>query len=138
MRPTQGALHRIDTGQRHRQGDVFGSSESWHQMKTLEDEADAFAAYARLFFRRQGGYVAPFQVIGAGIRMVEQAEQIEQGRLARTRRPHHRDIFAGGDAQFELAQGVDFAVAEVEHAFDPGQFDQGFAHYLPGVFSSTT
>jgi hypothetical protein len=76
------ALGRRDTRQNHRQGDVFGGGQAGYQMKTLEDEADALTAYACLFLGRKRGDVAPLEPVGAGIRTVEQAEQIEQGRLA--------------------------------------------------------
>jgi len=42
------ALLDRNAGQRHRQGNVFGGGQPRHQVKTLEDEADALAAHARL------------------------------------------------------------------------------------------
>jgi hypothetical protein len=83
-------------------------------MEALEDEADALAAHARLFVGRQGGHVAPFQPVGAGVGAVEQAEQVEQGRFAGAGRAHHGDVFAGVDAQVQPGQRVDRGVAELE------------------------
>ena len=74
-----GALGRGNAGQGHRQGDVLGGGEARHEVKTLEDETDTFAADARLFIGAEGGDVAPFEVVGAGIGPVKQAEQVEQG-----------------------------------------------------------
>ena len=118
------ALCGVDAGQRHRQRDVFGGGEARHEVKALENEADALAAHACLFFRRQGRDVAPLQPVGAGVRTVEQAEQVEQRRFAGTGRPHHGDVFARINAQLKLAQGMHLAVAEMENALDAGEFDQ--------------
>ena len=46
-------------------------------LEALEDEADALAAHARLFVQRQRRDVASFQTVGAGIRVIEQAEPLE-------------------------------------------------------------
>ena len=51
-------------------------------MKTLEDEADTLTAYPCLFIGRKRGDIAPFQAVGAGVRPIEQTEQVEQRRLA--------------------------------------------------------
>ena len=73
---------------------------------------------SRLLFGRQRRDVAALEQVAAGGRAIEQAEQVQQRGLARARRAHHRDVFAGLDAQVELVQRVHFAVAEPEHAFD--------------------
>ena len=91
------ALRRRDAGQHHRQRDVLGRRQPRHQVEALEDEADALAAHARLLGGRQRRDVAPFEQVGAGVGRVEQAEHVEQRRLARARRPHHRDVLAGVD-----------------------------------------
>ena len=76
------AFLRRDAGQRHRQRNVFGGGEARYQMKTLEDEADTLTAYPCLFIGRKRGDIAPFQAVGAGVRPIEQTEQVEQRRLA--------------------------------------------------------
>jgi hypothetical protein len=73
-----GALGGRDAGENHRQGDVLGGGQAWHQVEALEDETDALAAYPRLLFRREGGNVAALQMVGAGVGPVEQAEEVEQ------------------------------------------------------------
>ena len=118
------ALGRRDAGQHHRQGDVLRRGQPRHEVKALEHEADAGAADVRLFDAGQRGDIAAFQAVGAGGRAVEQADQVQQRRLAGARRPHHGDVLAGVDAQVEFVQRVHFAVAEQEHALDAGELDQ--------------
>jgi hypothetical protein len=125
------ALCRRDAGENHRQGDVLGGGQARHQMKTLEDEADALAAHACLFVCRQGGDVAACETVDAGIGAVEQAEQVEQRRLARTRRTHHGHVFPGSDADVEAAQRVHLAVTELEDPLDTGSSISGAHRLLP-------
>ena len=131
------ALGRRDAGEDHRQGDVLGRGQARHQVEALEDEADALAAHARLLDRRERRHVAPFEPVGAGVGAVEQAEQVEQRRLARAGRPHDRDVLARGDGEVELAQRMHFAVAQVEDALDAGERDQRPVHHRPCGFSSS-
>ena len=140
LRDARGALLRRDAGQHHRQGDVLGGGQARHQVETLEHEADALAAHARLLLRRQRGHVAPLEPVGAGIGPVEQAEDVEQGRLARAGRAHHRHVLAGGDAQIDRAQRVHLAVAELEDALDRREFDllraRHGVHFVAGAARS--
>lgn len=117
------ALGHRDAGQHQRQGDVLGGGQARHQMEALEHEADARAAHRRLFVGRQGRDVAAFEAVMAAVRAVEQAEQVQQGGLARTGRAHDCDVLAGLDAQRHVVQRMHLAVAEPEDALDAFQFD---------------
>src|SRR5271156_1366824 len=78
-----------------REHHVLDGREIWHQMKLLEDEADFLRAKPR-----QTAFVEPRDIRAvhhgaAGSGRVKTAENIDERRLARTRRPHDGDPFAG-------------------------------------------
>jgi hypothetical protein len=118
-------LGRRDAGQHHRQRDILGGGQARHQVKALEDEADALAAHAGLLVGRKRRDVAAFEPVGAGIGPVEQAEQVEQRRFAGAGRAHDRDVFAGLDRHVEAVQGMHHAVAQVKDPRDAGELDHG-------------
>jgi 23S rRNA pseudouridine1911/1915/1917 synthase len=108
----------------------FGVLDGRHgrkEIEKLEDNAEAFAAVSG-----EGGIVGPVEseavhVDFAGGRLVESAEQVEQGAFAAPAGSGHGNEFGGGDLQSEIAQGVHFAggrginagdMAEVDHRQD--------------------
>ncbi len=64
------------------------------QMERLEHEAEPLGAQPRPFALGQARHVAPVELVDAGARTVEQAEHVEQRRLARPRRSDDGDVLA--------------------------------------------
>src|SRR5204863_9436259 len=70
----------------------------------------------------------------AGGRTIETGEEIEQRRLARSRRSHQREELSLVDIQIEAVQHVDFLAAAVKLLLHVAQSDELIGH----VFSSVT
>ncbi len=87
-------------------------------MKALEHEADPLAADLRLFVGGKCGDVATFQAVVPRVGSIQQAQQIEEGRLPRPGRAHDGDVFARFYAKAYVAQRMDVGVTEMEDAFD--------------------
>ena len=85
-----------------RELDVLGDGVLLDQVVRLEDEADVAAADLGEFVVVELGDVAVAEDVLAARGAVEAAEQVEHGALARARRAHDGDVFAGvevdGDA----------------------------------------
>ncbi len=105
--------------------DVVGDAEVLDQVEVLEDEADGVVAQPRQAGFRNLGHLFAAEPVAARARPIEQAQDVEQGGLAASRRPGDGDEFAGGDFQRNALQGLrlDLAVAigpdhvfELEHA----------------------
>ena len=77
-------------------------------MKTLENEAQIFVAKARRPLAVIIGDVLPVDGDGAARRLVEQTDDVEQGRFAATARSHDAEEFPGGHVQVDVAQGERF------------------------------
>lgn len=106
-----------------RQFDILGGCHGGEEIEKLEDDAEALAAVSG-----QGGIVGPVKgqtVDGdlAGGRLVESAEQVEQGAFSAAARSGHSDEFGGGDFQADLAQGVHFAGGRGINAGDMAESD---------------
>src|SRR3990167_1551178 len=127
------ALGRLDTGQEHRQFDILQGGQARDQVVGLEHETDMAAAQfgPADLVQARGGFIV--QPVLAAVRRIEQAEDIQQGRLARTGRPHHRQVFAAADPQIDLVQALDLLIAEDKTAADRTQADHG-----PASSSGTT
>ena len=113
------ALRRRHPGEHHRQLDVARRGQPRHQVEELEDEADVVPP--------DGGE------LGVGQRLrprdprrrsarwsgrSRQPSDVEQRRLARSRRTHDRHVLAGGDALGDVDEGEDRLLADDERARD--------------------
>src|SRR5688500_12087060 len=79
----------------------------WEQVEALEDEAQLAVPDLRpLRFRQPPDLFAVQQVLAAA-GGIEAAEDIHEGGLARTGRPHHGDVVAGIDPQADAPKRVD-------------------------------
>src|SRR5215472_7240459 len=74
------------------------------KVERLEDDPDPPPAQRGPVLVTQRGSVQAVQQVAARGRRVEQAEQVQQRRLARPRRPGHRDVVARLDHQVGRAQ----------------------------------
>ena len=89
-----------------RQLDVLEHRQVANQVEALEDESDLAIADPRPLRGPQLGDRTVVQVIRAVRGGVEQAENREERRLAASRRPADRDVFAPGDLQAHLRERV--------------------------------
>jgi len=103
-RLTRRRSHAIE-GQRQRH--VLHQRELGEEVVTLEHEADPPAADRGQCVVGQAGEIDPFEEHAAGRRPRDPAEHVEQGALARTRRPGDRDELRGCDRQVDAPYGRD-------------------------------
>ena len=75
------------TGEQAGEGDVVADRERWQQIEELENEADPVAPDARQLVVGQRRQVAAFEGDRAARRTIHRAAEMEQRRLAATRRP---------------------------------------------------
>ena len=85
----------VDVGEHH----VLERGAVAEQVEGLEDEADAAARAARALVVGQPGRVDPVDQVGARGRAVEAPEDVQQRRLARSRRPDDRQPVAARDVR---------------------------------------
>ena len=114
-------LLAVEPGQQQRQLDVLRRGQHRHQIVELEDEADIGGAKARELALRQPVDALPGDMDLAARRPVDAAEQIEQRRLARARRPHHGDEVAARDGEVEVVEDRDRLLALDEALAQAGE-----------------
>ena len=90
-------LSRRHSGVHERQLDVAIGTRARQQVVGLEHEADALAANVRATRLVERRHLLAHELVGAGRRTVEAAEDGEQRRLARAGRAHDRDELALAD-----------------------------------------
>ena len=88
------ALRRLHLQVGKRQFDVLKHVQLIYQVETLEDEADIAFAYLRPLLLVEMPHLLTGEVIVALGRVVEQAQNVQQRRLAAPRRPHDGDKLA--------------------------------------------
>jgi hypothetical protein len=87
--------------------DVLERREVRQELVELEDEADGAVAEGGEAGAGEGGHVLAADQDAARVRFVEGAEDVEQRRLAGTRRSDDRHQLAGLDDEVDAAQHVD-------------------------------
>ncbi len=92
------------------------------QVERLEHEPEPLGAQPRPFALGQVRHVAAVELVDAGARAVEQAEHVEQRRLARTGRADDGDVLAGGDREIDAAQRP-YRRGARKHPLDAAQVD---------------
>ena len=118
------------TGDKLGQDDILARIEIGEQVMELIDEAEMIAAQhgarARVrFFRR----MTPNNDLAAEAPL-EQADRLEQRRLARSRRPKQRDDLARADREVDPAQHVDPLAALLEAAGKLLELDHRFHAHI--------
>ncbi len=93
-------------GVQQARGDVVGRRQRLQQVEALEHEADAPRAQGRQLAVAHPPGVDAGDVHRPGRRPVEQAHELQQGRLARARRADHGHELALLDRQLDVAQDV--------------------------------
>ena len=94
-------------GDHPRHQHVLRRRECRQQMVKLEDEPDAACPQRGQGAFRQRRRLASAEHVRSAARRLEQADQVEQRRLARTRRSDQRGELAAGDRQVDAVQHLD-------------------------------
>jgi hypothetical protein len=94
-----------------RKTDVFQAGERRQEVEELEDEPDLVPSDAGQVVVRELGQRPSLDAHGAAGGSIEPANQVEERRLARPRRPDDRDHFAGLDRQRHVVEGDDAPLA---------------------------
>jgi hypothetical protein len=92
----------IDEGQ----GDVLHRRGARQQVEGLEDEAELAVAHRRARVGIEAGDVLAVEAIAPARRLVEQTEQVHEGRFARSRRAHDGDELAMADRHADTVEGA--------------------------------
>jgi len=95
-----------DAAIHERQLDVLDGARAREQLERLEHEPDLAVAQVGELVVAEAAHVGAAQLVRAGARRVEQAEDVEQRALAGSRRAHDRDELAVGDIHLDVAQHV--------------------------------
>jgi hypothetical protein len=125
------ALGGAEARQRERQLDVAFGAQHRQQVIRLEHEADMVRAPRRQ--RRVRHRVDSHAVEGdaAAVRPVDPGQQVQQGRLARTRGPHQRDEVAVAERQVHPVEHHHFLAAAREALADPIQGETRCTFHRP-------
>ncbi len=128
-----GAQHRLrlaaplgpaHPGIEQRQGDVVERAHPLEQVEALEHETDGTVADGGQLVAGQGGDIAPGQHIAAAAGHVEAAQDVHEGGLARTGRPHDGDELARLDGKVDAVQHrhlTPTGAIALAQLFDPDQ-----------------
>src|SRR5438093_13573279 len=115
-------------GEAHRQLDVFLGGERRDEVEELEDEARLAQSISDELSVAHVDQVGAVHLDPTRGRAVDSAKDIQERRLAASRRPSNRDEFAVVDVQAEAAQGDDFRFPRSIH------FDQVLGQDLWHVY----
>ncbi len=91
-------------GELERQHDVLERSQRREKLERLEHEAEQATAQRRALILVQREEIDAADPHRARARRIEPGEEREERRLARARGADHRDRFAGGDLEIDVAQ----------------------------------
>ena len=134
-------LVRRQAGENHRQGDVLQGGHDRDQVEGLKDVADLAAPQPGQFVGVQLGDVDLVDIDLALRGLVQRADHVEQGGLARARRAHDGDVLPALDLHVDALERLQGELAHLVHPLDPaGAHDiLGFGirrvHYRGLLFS---
>ena len=101
-----------------RQLHVLHGVEHRQQVVLLEDEADHLPPHAGELVGGEGGHVHPVEDHPPGVGGVQQAQQVEQGGLARAGGPHDGEELTLVDVQAQVVDGPDLLAADAVYPGD--------------------
>src|SRR5699024_134102 len=90
-----------------RQPDVVPDRERGHEVEGLEDESDPTPAQGRQLILAQAGDLLLAEVDSARGGTVESGDDVHEGGLSRTRRPHHGGESGRSDVAADAVEGGD-------------------------------
>ncbi len=125
-----GGLRARKPGDHLRQNEVFQRRELWQQVMELIDEADFGAPERRalVVVHRRGRGAADRHLAGVG--PLQQPRQMQERRLARSRRGDQRDRLAGREREARAIQDLDRRLPAPIAAFDAIEHEGGNARRL--------
>src|SRR5690349_5940365 len=114
---------------REKQGqlDVLIGRQNRQQVELLKHETDMSRAPRRELTRLHRAYLGAGDGDCAPIRLVESRDQVEQGRLSRTRWAHEGEKTALGDVEGDAVEYVDALRVALKRFVDVSDLDQGHA-----------
>ena len=113
-------------GQVRRDLDVFLDGEIGHQVVELEDKAQLAAAILAQVAGVERGEVAAVHQNRAGVSILQAADQVKKGRLARTRRPQHDADLATVDGRVDAIEYRQARITVAVMLFEILNLDIGF------------
>ena len=120
-------------GQVRRDLDVLLDGKVGHQVVELEDKTQLSAAILAQIGRFEHREVAAVHHDGAAVGILQAADQIEKGRLARTRGPQHDADLAAVDGRVDTVEHRQARIAVAVVFLEPFDLDVGFlrCHVIP-------
>lgn len=120
-------------GQVRRDLDVLLDGEVGHQIVELEDEAQLTAAVLTQVGRLEHREVAAVHHDGAAVGILQAANEVEKGRLARTRGPQHDADLAAVDGRVDAIEYRQARITVAVVLFEILNLDVGFlrCHGIP-------
>ena len=120
-------------GQVRRDLDVFLDGEIGHQVVELEDKAQLTAAILAQVGRLEHREVAAVHHDGAGVGILQAADQVEKGRLARARGTQHDADLAAVDGRVDAIEYRQARITVAVVLFEILNLDVGFlrCHGIP-------
>jgi len=109
----------------HRQLDVLHRGEAGEEVEPLEDESETAPAKDRAAVAGKPPHLLPVEAVRPRGRAVQAPEDVHQGRFPRSRRPHHREKFPGGDRQVHPLQRLHEHVSQPVRLDEAGDLDRG-------------
>ena len=120
-------------GQVRRDLDVLLDGEVGHQVVELEDKAQLTAAILAQVGRLEHREVAAVHHDGAAVSILQAADQVEKGRLARARGPQHDADLAAVDGRVDAIEYRQARITVAVVLFEILNLDVGFlrCHGIP-------
>src|ERR671910_821302 len=114
----------------HRKLHVLECALSGQEVVALEDEPDEIPAGARQLTVPQTRHVAPVERVGAGRRPVQKADEVQQGALSASGRPHYGDPLTGLDIHVHPGQCLHPILSPTVHLREFSGFDHPHSQCL--------
>ena len=131
--PLGGLLRRAAV--EHRQFDVVERGRPRQQVESLEDEADAPVAHFRQLVLRHRRDVLAVEQVLAGRRPIQAADDVHEGRLARSRRSGDGQELAARHVDIDAAQRAHLVIADDEGLDQVARRDHRWRRARRSVFS---
>ena len=118
-----------ESGQVEGQLDVLDRLQHRDEVVELEDEADIIGAPMGELGLRKGGDVHIAHPDRPAVRLVDPGQEIQEGRLPGTGRPHQRQEFPFGDVEGDIVQDRDVEALPVVGLGDVPDFYDGWFRF---------
>src|SRR6185503_2620759 len=113
FRPRAALAGRDPLRVEQRQLDVLEGRGAGQEIEILKYEAEPLVANAGPLVAREAGDLVSRETVGAACRLVEAAERVHEGRLARAGRADKSHVFSRLDVEIGAAERFDLDLAQV-------------------------